>query len=73
MQKGSLVAADKLRFDFAHYAALSGAQVTEIEQRVNAQIRANEPALTRVMNYEAAVGTGAMALLGKSTGTKSGC
>ena len=65
LQKGSLVAPDRLRFDFAHIQAVTPAELTEIEQLVNAQIRANLPAETRVMDYEGAVAAGAMALFGE--------
>ena len=65
LQKGSLVAPDRLRFDFAHIQAITPAELTEIEQLVNAQIRANLPAETRVMDYEGAVAAGAMALFGE--------
>jgi alanyl-tRNA synthetase len=65
LQKGSLVAPDRLRFDFAHFQALTPEELIEIEQLVNAQIRANLPAETRVMDYEGAVAAGAMALFGE--------
>jgi alanyl-tRNA synthetase len=64
-QKGSLVAPDRLRFDFSHFEPLTAAQLTEIEQLVNAQIRANVAAETRVMDYESAVADGAIALFGE--------
>jgi alanyl-tRNA synthetase len=64
-QKGSLVAPDRLRFDFAHSEPLTGAQLGEIERLVNAQIRANAPSETRVMDYEGAVAAGAIALFGE--------
>ena len=64
-QKGSLVAPDRLRFDFAHSEPLTGAQLCEIERLVNAQIRANAPSETRVMDYEGAVAAGAIALFGE--------
>jgi alanyl-tRNA synthetase len=64
-QKGSLVAPDRLRFDFSHFQALSSAELTEIERLVNAQIRLNTPAETRLMGYESAVAAGAMALFGE--------
>ncbi len=64
-QKGSLVAPDRLRFDFAHSEPLTGAQLREIERLVNAQIRANAPSETRVMDYEGAVAAGAIALFGE--------
>ena len=65
LQKGSLVAPDRLRFDFAHFQAVTPAELIEIERLVNAQIRANLPAETRVMDYEGAVAAGAMALFGE--------
>ncbi|HEY1874382.1 MAG TPA: alanine--tRNA ligase [Steroidobacteraceae bacterium] len=65
LQKGSLVAPDRLRFDFAHFQAVAPAELIEIERLVNAQIRANLPAETRVMDYEGAVAAGAMALFGE--------
>jgi len=64
-QKGSLVAPDRLRFDFAHFQAVTAAELREIERLVNAQIRANIPAETRVMDYEGAVAGGAIALFGE--------
>src|SRR5262249_29499282 len=64
LQKGSLVAPDRLRFDFAHFQPLTAAEVTEIERLVNAEIRANTPAETHIMEYDAAVAAGAMALFG---------
>ena len=65
LQKGSLVAPDRLRFDFAHFQALTAAELEEIERLVNAQIRANLPAETKIMDYEGAVAEGAMALFGE--------
>jgi len=64
-QKGSLVAPDRLRFDFAHYQAVTPEELLEIERVVNAQIRLNAPGEVRVMDYEAAVGAGAIALFGE--------
>ncbi len=64
-QKGSLVAPDRLRFDFSHYQALTPAELKEVERLVNAEIRANAPAETRLMGYDAAVASGAMALFGE--------
>jgi alanyl-tRNA synthetase len=64
-QKGSLVAPDRLRFDFSHFQAVSPGELKEIERLVNAQIRANAPAETRLMPYDAAVASGAMALFGE--------
>jgi alanyl-tRNA synthetase len=64
-QKGSLVAPDRLRFDFSHYAPLTAEELREIERQVNAEIRANAPAETRVMKFDDAVASGAMALFGE--------
>jgi alanyl-tRNA synthetase len=64
-QKGSLVAPDRLRFDFSHYSPVAAAELKEIETLVNMQIRANAPAETRLMPYDAAVASGAMALFGE--------
>jgi alanyl-tRNA synthetase len=65
LQKGSLVAPDRLRFDFAHFQPVTPAELTDIERLVNAQIRANTAAETRVMEYDTAVAGGAMALFGE--------
>jgi len=67
-QKGSLVDPDRLRFDFAHYEAVTAEQLAEIEVLVNAQIRSNAMAETRVMSMDAAVESGAMALFGEKYG-----
>ena len=64
-QKGSLVAPDRLRFDFSHFEPIVPAQLQEIERLVNAQIRLNTAAETEVMDYEGAVAAGAMALFGE--------
>jgi len=64
-QKGSLVIDDKLRFDFSHYEAVSAEQLSTIEDLVNAEIRANRSAETRLMGYDDAVASGAMALFGE--------
>ena len=64
-QKGSLVAPDRLRFDFAHFQAVTPAELQDIERLVNAQIRANVPAETRTMDYDGAVAAGAIALFGE--------
>ena len=65
LQKGSLVAPDRLRFDFSHFQPVTPAELLEIERLVNAQIRANLPAETHVMDYEGAVAEGAIALFGE--------
>ena len=67
-QKGSLVNAERLRFDFSHHEPLSPAQLTQIEELVNAQIRLNAEVETEVMDYDAAVKAGAMALFGEKYG-----
>ena len=64
-QKGSLVAPDRLRFDFSHFQPLTSEELTAIERLVNAEIRRNAPAETRVMDYDQAVAGGAMALFGE--------
>jgi len=64
-QKGSLVTADRLRFDFSHYSAVTADELQHIEQLVNEQIRANASAETQLMDQEAAVKAGAMALFGE--------
>jgi alanyl-tRNA synthetase len=64
-QKGSLVAPDRLRFDFSHYEPLSRAQLAEIEALVNAQVRANAAADIKVVPFEEAVAGGALALFGE--------
>jgi alanyl-tRNA synthetase len=67
-QKGSLVDADKTRFDFAHDAPLSEEQIRSVESRVNAEILRNEPTSARIMKYDDAVKGGAMALFGEKYG-----
>jgi alanyl-tRNA synthetase len=64
-QKGSLVAPDRLRFDYSHFQPLSNAERGEVEQLVNDEIRANSEAATRMMDYESALASGAMALFGE--------
>src|SRR5271169_3956071 len=64
-QKGSLVAPDRLRFDFSHGQALSAEELRRIEELVNAAIRGNAPAETRVMTLDDAVAAGAMSLFGE--------
>ncbi|WP_423142122.1 alanine--tRNA ligase [Parablastomonas sp. CN1-191] len=67
-QKGSLVAHDRLRFDFSHPAALSAADIAAIESEVNAEIRHNEAVTTRLMSPDEAIDAGAMALFGEKYG-----
>jgi alanyl-tRNA synthetase len=64
-QKGSLVNAQRLRFDFSHFEAVSAAQLKEIEQLVNQQIRLNHDVETNIMDLEEAKNSGAMALFGE--------
>jgi alanyl-tRNA synthetase len=64
-QKGSLVAPDRLRFDFSHLQPVTPSELREIERLVNMEIRRNTPAQTEVMDYENAVAAGAMALFGE--------
>ena len=67
-QKGSLVAADRLRFDFSHPTALSAEDIAAIEAEVNAEIRHNEAVTTRLMSPDEAIEAGAMALFGEKYG-----
>ena len=67
-QKGSLVNAERTRFDFAHNAPVTDAQIREIEAKVNAEIFANVAAQARVMDIESAQKTGAMMLFGEKYG-----
>jgi alanyl-tRNA synthetase len=64
-QKGSLVAADRLRFDFSHTQALSTEELRRVEELVNSAIRGNAPVETRVMALDDAVAAGAMSLFGE--------
>jgi len=67
-QKGSLVDADKTRFDFTHNAPMTDEQICEVERRVNDEILANVAAQARVMDIESAKQTGAMMLFGEKYG-----
>ena len=69
-QAGSLVAPDRLRFDFVHFSALSHEQVVEIERTVNEQIVRNTPVQTEVKDTQAAIAAGAMALFGEKYGDR---
>ncbi len=64
-QKGSLVAPDRLRFDFSHYEPVTVVQLQQIEDIVNEQIRRNTPADIKHMSYDDAVASGAIALFGE--------
>ena len=67
-QKGSLVAPDRLRFDFSHPRALSRDDLDAVEGDVNRHIRENTPVTTRLMTPDAAIAAGAMALFGEKYG-----
>jgi len=67
-QSGSLVAPDRLRFDFTHYAALSPEDLIEIEDLVNCKVMDNLPVTTLVQDLNQAVSEGAMALFGEKYG-----
>ena len=67
-QKGSLVASDRLRFDFAHFQAMTAAELAEIERLVNVEIRANSETEVRHMGMQEALDFGAMALFGEKYG-----
>ncbi|MFZ9424183.1 MAG: alanine--tRNA ligase [Limnohabitans sp.] len=67
-QKGSLVNAERTRFDFAHNTPVTEAEIRQIETRVNAEILANAAAQARVMDIESAQKTGAMMLFGEKYG-----
>ena len=67
-QKGSLVAPDRLRFDFSHFQPMTQAELADVERRVNAQIRANSAAEVHHMGMQEALDFGAMALFGEKYG-----
>ncbi|MEO5828930.1 MAG: alanine--tRNA ligase, partial [Rhodanobacter sp.] len=67
-QKGSLVAPERLRFDFSHHKPMSHDELARVEAMVNAEVRRNAAAETRNMGYDAAIEFGAMALFGEKYG-----
>ncbi len=69
-QKGSLVAPDRLRFDFSHFQPITAAELAEVERRVNQEVRANHPVLIQQMDMQAALDSGAMALFGEKYGER---
>jgi len=69
-QAGSLVAPDRLRFDFAHFSPLTHEQIVEIERIVNEQIVRNTPVETEVKDTQEAIAAGAMALFGEKYGDR---
>ena len=69
-QRGSLVAPDRLRFDFTHNAPMSGDEIARVEEIVNREIWRNEPVRTQEMALDEAKGKGAMALFGEKYGDR---
>ena len=67
-QAGSLVAPDRLRFDFTHFEAMTADELARVEGMVNAEIFAGEPIVTRVMGIDEAKASGAVALFGEKYG-----
>ncbi|MBI1393124.1 MAG: alanine--tRNA ligase [Alphaproteobacteria bacterium] len=64
-QMGSFVGDERLRFDFSHDAPMSAGEIAEVERRVNAVVRQNAPVETKLMTYDDAVASGAIALFGE--------
>ncbi len=69
-QKGSLVAPDRLRFDFTHFSPMTPAQIRQVEDLVNAEIRANRDSVVEVLPLEQAKQKGAVAMFGEKYGEK---
>ncbi len=69
-QAGSVVAPDRLRFDFTHYTAVDQAELEEVERLMNREIIENIPVDTEIMPLDLAIGTGAMALFGEKYGDR---
>ncbi|GAB3727181.1 alanine--tRNA ligase [Luteimonas pelagia] len=69
-QKGSLVAPDRLRFDFSHFQPMTADEVAEVERRVNAEIRSNHEAEVHHMGMQEALDFGALALFGEKYGER---
>lgn len=67
-QRGSLVDAEKTRFDFAHDAAMTAEQIAQVEAIVNDQVLANQAVQAQLMSFDDAVSGGAMALFGEKYG-----
>ncbi|GHA74756.1 alanine--tRNA ligase [Cognatilysobacter bugurensis] len=68
VQKGSLVAPERLRFDFAHFQPMTDAELAEVERRVNEEVRANHGAEVHHMDMQQALDFGALALFGEKYG-----
>ena len=69
-QKGSLVAPDRLRFDFSHHQPLSAEELKEVERLVNTEIQMNSEVGVELLSYEEAISKGAMALFGEKYGSE---
>ncbi len=69
-QKGSLVAPERLRFDFSHFQPVTTDELAEIERRVNVEVRANHPVSIEQMDMQSALDSGAMALFGEKYGER---
>ena len=69
-QKGSLVAPDRLRFDYTHYSRLSEEEIGEIERRINEVILENHPVVTREMSLDEAIESGAIAFFEEKYGQR---
>jgi alanyl-tRNA synthetase len=69
-QKGSLVAPDRLRFDFTHFSPMTQAQIREVEDQVNHEIRANRDSVVEVLPIDQARQKGAVAMFGEKSGDK---
>src|SRR5437879_5750368 len=69
-QAGSIVAPDRLRFDFTHYTAMDRAEIEEVERLMNHEIIENIAVDTEIMPLDVAIGTGAMALFGEKYGDR---
>ncbi len=69
-QKGSLVAPDRLRFDFTHFSPMTAAQLREVEDQVNNEIRANRDSVIEVLPIDQARQRGAVAMFGEKYGDK---
>ncbi|MBD9367659.1 alanine--tRNA ligase [Xanthomonas sp. XNM01] len=69
-QKGSLVAPERLRFDFSHFQPIAAGELAEIERLVNDEVRANHAVVIQQMDMQAAIDSGAMALFGEKYGER---